>query len=271
MQENDPLQIMETRRIGLNRMAALPGPQPARRPFADMRVDIRQHAVEPKSNVPRSLVGAIAGRLVRDCDRESSGSVLVTGLSSVFDLQAVQGFHQALFQAVWADFSLQSREVSEYSDHRLKPAVTTDGKIPVADYGSNWSYKELHADREALLFSQLYGPVAGFTGGALLLVDVRAYMRMHHLKFDEIFTWSDEPTPGSKPTLRVDYRDGALSECGTNLGVLGPDEILFVNNCPSAGILHGVTPVVVTDPARFVRIFARWSASGSLRSRCYGP
>jgi hypothetical protein len=114
-------------------------------------------------------------------------------------------------------------------------------------------------DREVLLFSHLYGPLAGFTGGSVQLVDVRAYMRRNALRFADVFEWSDEPSPGSKPVLRAEHCACALATCGVDLGVIGPDEVLFVNNAPGAGILHGVTPVVVSDGARFVREFHRCS------------
>jgi hypothetical protein len=114
-----------------------------------------------------------------------------------------------------------------------------------------------------LLFSHLYGPVGGFDGGAVLLVDARAYMRRHALAFTDLFEWSDEPTPGSKPVLRPEHHHAAVAEYGIDLDVIDIDTILFVNNAPAAGILHGTTPVVITDEASYVRQFHRCSVKDS--------
>ncbi len=111
--------------------------------------------------------------------------------------------------------------------------------------------------RDSLLFSHLYGPVAGFAGGGLRLADVRGYIRRHALRFDDLFEWSQEPTPGSKPVLRAEFEESVMRESGAEIEDIGPDAIVFVNNLPDAGVLHGVSPVTVTDPQRFVREYHR--------------
>ena len=153
--------------------------------------------------------------------------------------------------------------------YRMKSGVTADGRIPLEHYGSRWSFKRLHMDRDALLFSHCYGPVRGFSGGALLLADARTYLSRHGLRFRDLFEWSEEPTAGSKPVLRAECEADVMAECGIDLGQPGPDELLFVNNLPGAGILHGVTPVSPYDMENFLREYHRCSVrrattSGSL-------
>jgi hypothetical protein len=209
--------------------------------------------------VPESLTRAVADRLVRQGEPGGSGAAIVSGLTRFFALEQARDFHEALFHAVWAAFRQHAYHSAEPSKFRVKAGLIADGAIPLELYGSNWSFKPLHIDRDALLFSHLYGPVEGFDGGALLLVDIAMYMRLRSLRFSDVFEWSQEPTEGSKPVLRSAHAEAAMAECGVNLGSIGPDEILFVNNLPDAGVLHGATPVVVTDPSAFRREYHRCS------------
>lgn len=250
--------MMNTRRAALDAMADLPEPGSGARPLTDIRIDVRQHLPDIRAGgIPASLLEAVVDRLVRDGARAGDGAALVTGLSHVFDLAAVRGFHEALFREVWARVDRRVGAEVAGSEFRIKTNVTSDGAIPIELYGSKWSFKQLHMDRDALLFSHLYGPVAGFGGGSLLLADIRTYLRRHRLHFDDLFDWSQEPTPGSKPVLRAEHHAKVMAECGADLGGLGPDQIVFVNNLPSAGVLHGVTPVEVRDRASFIREFHR--------------
>jgi hypothetical protein len=248
--------MMALRRSELN---AAPGPAHGERaPFAGVRVDAAGHglsASRPEA-VPASLARVVAARLDR-AGGGGPGAAVVTGLSRVFALAAARTFHEALFRAVWPAFAGRTGVTGAPADYRVKTGVIADGAIPVERYGSTWSFKDLHIDRDAMLFSHLYGPVSGFTGGALLLVDIVPYMRRQALSFDDVFEWSDEATAGSKPVLRARHYAGALAECGAEIGAPGPDEIVFINNTPGAGILHGVTPVSVTDPATFRREYHR--------------
>jgi hypothetical protein len=260
----DAAELMAARRAALDGMAELagrPGAWPSRLAEA---VDLHRYLpsggpVMPR-DVPDDLIRTITDRLIRGGLPGGPGAALVAGLASYFDLVTARAFHTALFGRVWEDFRVRSAEVDQTGCYRIKTTVTADGAIPLERYGSSWSFKRLHIDREVLLFSHLYGPVAGFTGGRVLLVDAWHYLRRHALRFDDAFEWSDEPTEGNKPVLRAEHGRAALADSGADLGALGPDAILFVNNAPGAGILHGVTPVVVTDPERFAREFHRCSA-----------
>lgn len=255
--------MMTARRTALDAMADLPEPAAARRPFAGVRVRLADH-LPPRGTgaIPPGLVTAVADRLVRDDGTHGPGAAVLTGLSRSFDLPAARAFHEALFGRVWDEVNRRSGPESPGDHYRIKVNVTSDGAIPLELYGSRWSFKQLHMDRDALLFSHLYGPAAGFGGGTLRLVDIRTYMRRHALRFDDLFAWSQEPTPGSKPVLRAEHEEQALAECGIDLGRPGPDEIVYVNNFPGAGVLHGFTPVVPEDRHGFVREFHRCSVKG---------
>lgn len=252
--------MMTQRRSALDGMADLPESLVAAQPLADMRIDVGEYfSAGGGTEIPDRLVLAVSDVLLRDGDHVGAGAAVVSGLSQRFDIEGARAFHEVLFRRVWEDVRARSSRTGSAVHYRIKTNVTADGAIPLELYGSNWSFKQLHMDRDALLFSHLYGPVAGFTGGSLLLVDVRTYLQRHSLRFKEVFEWSDEPTAGSKPVLRLDHQDAAVAECGIDLGVIGPDEILFVNNFPEAGILHGVAPVVVADRTTYVREFHRCS------------
>jgi hypothetical protein len=257
------LDMMTARRTALDAMADRSGPASGERPFGGIRVDLGPYLADDRpGKIPAGLVQTIADRLIRDDGTGGAGAAVVTGLSRYFDLPAARLFHEALFRHVWDQVRHRSGAESPGDHFKIKVGSTSDGAIPLELYGSLWSFKQLHMDRDALLFSHLYGPVAGFTGGSLLLADIRSYMRRHALRFDDLFDWSEESTPGSKPVLRAEHEQSVLDECGIDLGGLGADEVLFVNNFPSAGVLHGVTPVVVADRDGFVREFHRCSVKG---------
>lgn len=232
-----------------------------RKPFADVWVDVRGYLSTPADpqTVPGPLADAVADRLVHTPAHPGAGAAVVVGLAELFDLAGGRVFHEALFRAVWEAFRARTGQTGEPGDFRVKAGIIADGEIPLELYGSRWSFKQLHIDREVLLFSHLYGPVSGFSGGGLLLVDILPYMSRRALRFDDVFEWSQEPTAGSKPVLRDDHREAALAECGVELGALDADQIVFVNNLPDAGVLHGATPVVVTDREHFRREYHRCS------------
>ncbi|WP_217558993.1 hypothetical protein [Streptomyces sp. GbtcB6] len=257
-------EMMAVRQGGLSRLTETPCPY--KDSFADIRIDLADIALDdsgPEGAIDQIAV-LVADRLVRSTNAPGAGAAMVVGLSKWFDVDQARTFHEQLFPAVWREYRERHSTLRSHSDFRFKTSVLVDGSIPLELYGNAWSFKDLHIDREVLLFSHLYGPAQDFTGGELLLVDIWPYASSHQLSFDDMFFWSDEPTEGSKPVLRPDHCDPALSECGINLGTCGPDEIVFVNNSPDAGILHGVTPVQVGDPEGYRREFHRCSVK-SLR------
>jgi adenylate kinase family enzyme len=205
------------------------------------------------------LADRVANRLIRDDGAAGVGVTVVTGLSAFLDVTAARAFHEALFRHVWD--RVRERALTDLPTDRfkIKIGVTADGDIPLALYGSRWSFKQLHADRDALLFSHLYGPTAGFTGGDLVLADIRTYLSRHTASFEDVFGWSEEPTPGSKPVVLPEHEAAVLAEYGFILESPDADAIVFVNNMPSAGVLHGVTPVAATGECVFEREFHRCS------------
>jgi len=256
------MDMMTARREAFDTMADIPVGAIAEASLAAATITVHDYGLDGTA-VPDKLVETVADLLGR---ATGPGAAVVEGLSDFFDVALARSFHEALFRQVWE--SCASRLGAEqFGRHdRIKVNTTSDGAIPMELYGSEWSFKDLHSDRDALLFSHLYGPVAGFDGGALLLADVRGFMRHHGLRFADLFDWSVEPTPGSKPVLRAEHVPQVLAEAGIDLGAPGPDRIIFVNNFPDAGILHGVTPVAVTDPQRYVREFHRCSVKRTTRS-----
>ncbi|PTA46443.1 hypothetical protein [Micromonospora sp. RP3T] len=246
---------MRMRRSALDRMA-VSGTAVKLPAFTDITVRISGYGGDVTAP---ELVSAVVDRLLRPAERPAAGAAVVDGLPMA-DVAEGRRLHRFLFSAVWEKFVTRCDELSSSATPIVKESVTRDGVIPPEQYGSRWSFKALHTDRDAMLFSHLYGPVRGFVGGEFLLVDARALMQARELSFDDAFEWSVEPTPGSKPVLRAEYGDAATREFGINLGAPAPGQVFFVNNTYGAGILHGVTPVIADDPGRMVREYHRCSA-----------
>ncbi|MDI5961183.1 hypothetical protein [Streptantibioticus silvisoli] len=250
--------MMDVRRTAIDAMRYAVPPKAWSGP-GDLEIDAGPYLGDADAPIPQTLVAGTVRLLLRDGEQPGPGAAVVTGLPRTASPQGVRDLHERLFGAVWEAFRDASRELDAAAVYRVKTGTTSDGAIPVELYGSAWSFKALHIDRDALLFSHLYGPLAGFTGGGMLLVDARAYLARHGLGFDDAFEWSQEPTEGSKPMLREQRHAEARAGFGVNLGPIGPDRAVFVNNLPAAGILHGVTPVVPTGTEPLVRVFHRCS------------
>jgi hypothetical protein len=249
------LDMAEARRSALDQAV---GSEPAgsAKPFTNINVEVPAKFAARCEDANR-LALAVVDRLRRDTG--AAGVALVHGLARSLSIAAARDFHEKLFAQVWAHLRSYLPDVEPGVHYQTKAGVTTDGAIPVELYGSSWSFKSLHMDRDALVFSHLYGPVSGFAGGELILVDALAFMQRRHLSFEEAFQWSDEEEVNRKPVLRAQFVEEALATCGANLGVLDADSILFINNAPSSGILHGVTPVRAIGKEHFVREFHRCS------------
>lgn len=206
------------------------------------------------------LVEDIVDRLDRThFGRARPGYAVVSGLRAGRTLGEVRDLNERLFEAVWRIYLERSNVLPKDRDFRTATTLTADGSIPLDLFGSAWSYKAPHADRNAILFSHVYGPTQGFDGGDILIIDALSYLADNDLGFDDAFTWSDEPGE-QKVVLREEHVVRALRDHGRNLGRLNSDCMLFVNNMPASGILHGARPVRVTDQERFVREIHRCTA-----------
>jgi hypothetical protein len=180
------------------------------------------------------------------------GYALVSGLSAGRTLSDIRALNEQIFRAVWRIYFERSDVLPRSRDFRAATTLTADGSIPLALFGSAWSYKAPHADRNAILFSHVYGPARGFEGGDILIIDALSYLADKNLSFEDAFTWSEEADE-QKVVLRKEHVECATREHGRNLGRLTADCLLFVDNTPGAGILHGASPVRVVDEDRFVR------------------
>lgn len=247
--------MMLRRRQAIDAFALLPPAFAATGRFTDIEVPAAG-ALAAGELLP--VVSAACDRLMRDTPGRP-GAALVTGLRAACgdDIAALRAAHSRLFTVVWDEFRCRSALAGDYA---CKAKVLSDGRIPEADYGSRWSFKALHTDRSAVLFSHLYGPGAGFSGGEVLLVDARAFLAARGFGFDTAFEWSGEEGE-SKPVLRDVFARDAVEGWGRNLGQLTSDSILFINNQPDAGVLHGAMPVHVPAENAFIRQYHRCSVS----------
>lgn len=198
-----------------------------------------------------ALVGTIVDRLVTHPDDAGAGYCLVNGLAALMPVEAARRFSTALFADVWDRYRARSDRISDDREFDNVEALVRDGAIPTELFGSRWSFKPPHADRDGLLFAHVYGPSAGFGGGDVLLIDALSYIKDLGLAFDDVMTWSDDPGV-QKPVLRPEHVEPALSTHGRRFGQLDPDSILFVNNGPE-GLLHGATELAITDEQNFTR------------------
>jgi len=224
-------------------------------------VDARHLHDAGNTDLNVSITREIAQLLMRTTnDATSPGFALVTNLD-VSDNARNRVQHEALFKRVWSVFQIEA----VLAPGVCEVSLTRDGSIDCSLYGDQWTYKRPHMDRNALVFSHLYGPIDGFDGGETIIIDARRYLQQNRLSFVEAFEWSNEPQGGSKPVLRDSHMRRALDECGVNLGRLDQRQILFVNNTPASGILHGAAPLRIMCRSRFIREIHRCAIPGNLQ------
>lgn len=249
--------MMEARRAAIDSIASAPPPENGPWSLEDLTIDVQTFPQGARGGPGDELVGAIVGALTGG---GSPRVALVTGLDRTREIGLAREFHRRLFDLVWLGFRSGCPDVTESAPHRTKESVIADGRIPLELHGTAWSFKQLHADRDVLLFSHLYGPVGGFTGGDIVLVDVARFVSRYRIPFDVLCEWSDEPSEGSKPVIRTTHEDNVRREVGITVPAPPPDQILFINNSPSAGVFHGVTPLAITDTDAYVRDYHRCAA-----------
>jgi len=202
-----------------------------------------------------TLVDSIVDRLATYPDGTGAGYCLLNGLAAQMPVEAVRELSVTLFTEVWSQYRFRCDRIAQDRDFYMVKTLSADGKIPVGLYGSPWSFKTPHADRNGVLFVHVYGPHVGFNGGEVLLIDALAYTQSHGFTFDEVMTWSDDPGD-QKPVLRTRHVEAALEGYGRQFGQLTPDAILFVNNGPE-GLLHGATELQIGDESTFSRTLHR--------------
>lgn len=202
-----------------------------------------------------ALVEAIVERLATYPDGVGAGYCLVDGLAPVMPVEEARNFSTDLFAEVWALYRARNNRITEDRNFYDIETLTRDGAIPTELFGTRWSFKPPHADRNGVLFAHVYGPNSGFAGGHVLVIDALAYVKDMALTFDDAMTWSDDPE-AQKPVLRPEHVEQALSSHGRLFGQMSPNSILFVNNGPE-GLLHGATELAIADEQLFTRSLHR--------------
>ena len=232
----------------------------ASRPHPFRREEFETHSIQiERQDCHDSRRSALVERIVKQVstfpDGSGIGYCLLEGVSELMTLEDARELSHLLFRDVWQQFRLRSCRISADRDFHCTETLTKDGEIPEELFGSRWSFKPAHADRNGVLFSHVYGPTAGFDGGEAFVIDALAYATETGLGFDELFVWSDEPRE-QKPVLRPEHVDVALASHGRRFGKLTHDAILFVNNSPE-GLLHGATEFERIDERAFSRSLHR--------------
>lgn len=193
--------------------------------------------------VTSELVSHLLELLERRKGSGGPGIALISG--SPGPLAATRQFSLDIMAALRAGMPV-SGEFAAHNTH-VAETVTVDGSIPLEQFGTAWTFKPPHMDREAIYFSHVYGPARGFGGGEVILIDALAYVSSAGLSFDQVFDWSDEPV-SQKPVMKPAHVLDATRDFGISLGALPDNEILIVNNTPDGGILHGATELLDIQP-----------------------
>lgn len=188
-------------------------------------------------------------------DGDGIGYFLIEGASQGRTVEQVRHLSWELFNAVWKRFRSRSRRFAPDREFYCAQTLTEDGSIPVNLFGSRWSFKPPHADRNGVLFAHVYGPTVGYEGGDVFVLDALAYALEAGLKFREAITWSDEPSE-QKPVLRPEHVSTAVDLYGRRFGRMNHDQILLINNSPE-GLFHGATEVAVIEPTTYSRVLHR--------------
>lgn len=250
MTEFAPTEMMKERRRALNELRGKD--EPVGGPWSVRRLDVpADHWSTPMA--ARDLAGVIELALRRPPQGAGAGVVVARLLGATLEqCYAIQSevFDRWLQSDGWL--------ARQYGDVVCSDVTIKDGQVDEAAFGSNWSYKSMHIDADSLVFSHVYGPVIGFDGGEMYFADALAYMRDNNVSFDEMFDWSIEVTPGSKPVVRAEHSEALMGQYGENCGVVGSDCMIFIDNCSNAGVVHGVSPLRNIDD-RFNRAYRRLS------------
>ena len=253
-------QMMQVRKNALNDLRACATQISIQNVQADVCLSDLDLSALGQNETPTGLTTAICDLLDARPGIVAPRYCVLSGLSKFETLEQRRFVHSQLFQEVWQQTRIRHFSETSAEDYKTKTEVIADGQLSERSFGSRWSFKRLHADREALLFSHLYGPCEGFDGGDLVLVDALQFLAQTKMDFDTAFEWSTEVSEGSKPVLRPEWTDLAIETTGVVVQQPSEDVIVFVNNMPEAGILHGVSETAVRDRAAFIRQYHRWSA-----------
>jgi len=216
------------------------------------------------------LVEEVVDLLSTPPEGSGIGYCLIEGVSAGRTVEEVRRLSFRLLNEIWERYRLRNHCFGTERDFYCAETLTLDGAIPPELFGSRWSFKPPHADRNGVLFAHVYGPAQGFRGGEVIVIDAISYLAETALTFDEAFTWSDEPAE-QKPVLRPEHVAGALDCFGRNFGKMDYDSILIVNNSPN-GLLHGATELEIFDDTRFERALHRSvvrERSGGLSATSY--
>lgn len=224
-----------------------------RKLFATQSIRLRRSDVHGARR--SDLVDRAVDHLATSPDGDGIGYCLLEGAAQLMTLGQVRGFSSELLREVWLRFRSRSPRISEGRDFFAADTLTSDGGIPTELFGSEWTFKPPHADRNGVLFAHVYGPATGFAGGNVFVIDALAYMKERDLRFDDAFVWS-EGSDDRKPVLRPEHVDPALASYGRVFGQLDHDSVLLVNNSPE-GLLHGATELRVTSRSEFSRVLHR--------------
>lgn len=222
-----------------------------------------QYSYSGNVPVPHSdLVASVASML-----HQTNGGVgyaLFDDLGAELGLDRGKAFQIALTNAVWDEMIRRGWNPCASSETRLNVFQANDGYLPREIVGDSITYKKLHFDPHSIFFAHLYEPTENLQGGAISLVDVRAYLASAGLQLDEVFRPSRKPGHERRLVARGQHRAILLRDYTT---IVHPPEegqllLIMVRNDPTVGVAHAIDPVQkIKNGQRTARRFFRTSVS----------
>jgi hypothetical protein len=178
------------------------------------------------------------------------GYVVFDDLGGALGLTGSKAFQAELTKAVWDEMIRRGWNPCARLEARLNMFEANDGSLPVEIVGDTVTYKKLHFDPHSIVFAHLYEPPVNLHGGAISLVDVRRYLDVTRLRFDEVFRMSRQPGHDLRRVARQEHHDALLREYAT---VIHPPEqgrllLVMVRNDPHVGVAHEIGAVHAINP-----------------------
>lgn len=190
------------------------------------------------------------------------GYAVFDDLDSELGPAAAKEFQISLINSVWDEMMRRGWSPCAGSEVRLNRFNANDGSLPVEVVGEAVTYKKLHFDPHSILFAHLYEAPVNLSGGAISLVNVRAYLDATGSSFDAVFRPSRRPGHELRMVARDEHRQILLSDYARVVMPPDPGHLLLVmvRNDPVVGVAHEIAAVRTIDPAEpITRRFFRTS------------
>ena len=208
--------------------------------------------------------GELVRTVARHLDRRAPGAAgyfVIDGMSDLLaGRAAADAFQAQLMREVWA--YLGARGWDECATQtRLNMFLAEDGRLPEELVGRAATFKTLHLDPHSIIFAHRYEPPENISGGDVLLVDARGYLRDHKLASADVFYALHGKHDEGRLVAREEHRAGMLAAYCTRVPAPASGcRLVIVRNHLDYGVAHEITEINPTVPGRaWRRSFLRTS------------